>query len=94
MQSVAFEPGGERVASAGMDRAVRLWNLRDGTGQVLGQNLARNANEISFHPQGKRLGVGGSRPLILDLESRRTVFLQGFRSGAGALRFSGDGRRS
>src|SRR5947209_6271727 len=53
--SVAFSPGGERLASAGRDGAVKVWNIK--TGKVI-QSVDAHTGfvfSVAFHPDGKHL---------------------------------------
>jgi WD40 repeat protein len=51
---VAIDSAGERVASAGEDGSVRLWDLAGGTGRVLyrGRDVQ---SDVEFSPDGRRL---------------------------------------
>jgi WD40 repeat protein len=57
--AVAFRPGGQQVASAGLD-GVRLWKVADGK-EI--RHWARNGLEngvwcLAFHPEGRYLALG------------------------------------
>ena len=61
VNSVAFSPDGERLASAGGDGTVKVWNSR--TGRVI--RTIPNAHErfacsVAFHPDGKHLASVGA----------------------------------
>jgi WD40 repeat protein/serine/threonine protein kinase len=75
--SIAFDSGGERLASAGGDGAVRVWNSR--TGQMI--RLLENAHQgfacsVAFHPEGNHLvSVGADGWMrVWDLTTGRAVF--------------------
>jgi WD40 repeat protein/serine/threonine protein kinase len=58
---VAFSPDGERLASAGGDGAIKIWNSR--TGDVIRTILHAHANSviaIAFHPDGRHLASAGA----------------------------------
>ncbi len=62
-QSVAFSSDGERLASAGGDGAVKVWNSR--TGKLITEIKNAHtgfASSVAFHPQGNHLvSVGGDK---------------------------------
>jgi WD40 repeat protein len=71
--NVAFDPTGERVATAGADGSVRVWDPRTGR-QKLALRLAvpQTAWDVEFTPDGKRLittwADGVTRVWTLDLD--------------------------
>jgi WD40 repeat protein/serine/threonine protein kinase len=60
VDGVAFSPNGERLASAGADGAVRIWNSR--TGKLLLEFPAHDESVVSvaFHPDGAHLASAGA----------------------------------
>ncbi|HEY7426893.1 MAG TPA: protein kinase, partial [Gemmataceae bacterium] len=60
VQGVAFSPDGERLASAGGDGTVKIWNSR--TGKVMQTFPAHSDSVVSvaFHPDGKHLASRGT----------------------------------
>lgn len=73
---VAFRLDGERIASAGGDGAVRIWNSR--TGKLLQEFKAhlQAACSVAFHPDGRHLASSGADGLVRvwDLATGQEVF--------------------
>jgi WD40 repeat protein/serine/threonine protein kinase len=61
---VAFSPDGERIASAGKDGKVKIWNSR--TGRIIQEFPAHEtaACSVAFHPAGRHLASAGSDGLV------------------------------
>ena len=61
---VAFSPDGGRIASAGKDGSIKIWNSR--TGQVLQQFKAHTgaACGVAFHPRGGHVASTGTDRLV------------------------------
>ena len=61
VRAVAFSPNGETLASAGSDRTIKLWNIKDGRLLLtLGEGGLVHSDRIqslSFNPNGKTLAA-------------------------------------
>ena len=99
VNSVAFSPDGERLASAGGDGTIKVWNSR--TRKVV-QTLNAHPDSVysvAFHPGGKHLAaVGADRKVrVWDLTTGKPVFTGPCdadlnRGTAYGVAFSPDGR--
>ncbi|MFW9966737.1 MAG: WD40 repeat domain-containing protein [Candidatus Thorarchaeota archaeon] len=94
--SIAFSPKDDVVAAGGVDRVVKLWNIR--TGELLGKLEGHTypVLALAFSPDGSRLvsGSGDTTLRIWDVENRTEVnHLKGHSLYVVTCDWSPDGKR-
>jgi len=56
---VSFSPYGKRLASAGYDQTVKVWDAQTGQEALTLKGHTSQVESVSFSPDGKRLASAG-----------------------------------
>jgi DNA-binding beta-propeller fold protein YncE len=93
---VAFSPDGTRLASAGQDNAVRVWEAATGREALTLKGHTGSVSSVAFSPDGTRLASGGEDQTVRVWDTatgRVTLALPGHTLGVSSVAFSPDGTR-
>jgi len=58
VQSVAFSPDGQTLASGSWDRTIRLWHVATGHELLCFKGQSHGVNAVAFSPDGRTLAAG------------------------------------
>jgi RNA polymerase sigma factor (sigma-70 family) len=59
IEAVTFAPDGKTLASAGLDKVVKVWDLTTGQARATLQGHQRHLQAVAFSPDSKTLASGG-----------------------------------
>jgi hypothetical protein len=97
---VSFLPDGQRLVSVGDETKVSVWDVTSGkvtnSFKAADERVAERVMSVAFHPDGKRMAVGGWGPVkVLDLATGKRLgrfsHSEAHQGPVRALAFSPDG---
>ena len=93
--AVAFSPDSKKVAAAGADRAIRIWEVESGKELALIEDHADWIFDIAFSPDGKRLASASrdKTSKVFDVEKKESIVtFPGHAETVYTVGFSADGK--
>lgn len=64
IRQITLSPDGERLATCGMDKQIRLWSSRDGKLEREWPLASDDIFSIAFHPDGKAIVAGDLKGIV------------------------------
>jgi WD40 repeat protein/serine/threonine protein kinase len=96
VESVAFSPDGQRIASASWDKTVKLWDVATGQETATLKGHTNKVTSVAFSPDGRRIASAsddGTLKLWDAATGQETATLKGHTSLVTSVAFSPDGQR-
>jgi eukaryotic-like serine/threonine-protein kinase len=92
---LAYSPDGRRLAAAGCDGTVKVWDAQTGQEVLTLSGHADQVDSVAFSPRGQRLATGGKDRTVRLWDAangRQLSTLEGHTGGVCGVAFSHDGR--
>ncbi len=64
VRQIALSPDGERLATCGLDKAIRVWSTQDGKQLQEFAGQSEDIYSLAFHPEGKSLVSGDLKGIV------------------------------
>jgi WD40 repeat protein len=96
VRSVAFSPDGRRIASAGNDGAVKVWNANASQQPLTLEGHTDLVSSVAFSPDGKWLASASQDQTVKVWDAailQETLTFRGHTGGVASVSFSPDGER-
>ena len=95
VNGLAWSPNGQRIASAGYDRSMQVWDAMTGRQFIILRNTSSGINTVSWSPDSRYLASGGNDKMvqIWDAVTRNNLFTyRGHTGYVTAVAWSPDGK--